>query len=240
MATGTMLGALRGYFGVAAAVQGVRSAYKEYGESVPPEIQTALSATITAMSHDAALIVSQLNERRTTFTAGPEADLLDTAIRIVPLVYDETVAWPGGGTMGLSKVGVGAVEVAVKAAFELGPWLKKAIGWIIAAGATIVGATLYIDWRRSMDPMYGVAKAFEMDAFLQTRREADMARCAGNRECEAKVDAKYNRMYTWAFDKILKPGGAECGLLDTPRGTIIGGLVGAGLGWAGMRRLMRT
>lgn len=240
MATGTLLGALRGYFGYMAAVQGVRSVFKDMGESVPPEIASAIDAVVAASRTDSTNLVAELNRVRSGMAPGICASVLEVALALVPRVYDETLAWPGiGGTTGFAKAGLGVAEVAVKAAFELGPWLKKAIGWIFAVGAGTVGAmVLYRVWQAT-DPMTGLARWFEMDTALQLRAESERQRCAGDKECEKAVDAKYRRAYA-AFSNALLPDAAgECGLLDAPAGAMIGGLVGIGFGWAGMRRLMR-
>lgn len=239
MATGTLLGALRGYFGYMAAVQGVRSVFKDLGESVPPEIASAIEAVVVASRADSTNLVAELNRVRTGMAAGIDASVLDVALALVPRVYDETLAWPGtGGTTGLAKTGLGVVPVVAKVAFELGPWLKKAIGWIFAVGASTVGAmVLYRVWQ-STDPMIGLSRVIELDATIELRRQNDLARCAGDKACEATVNRKWDRVGS-AFSKELLPGGDECGLLDAPAGTMIGGLVGIGLGWAGMRRLMR-
>lgn len=61
-------------------------------------------------------------------------------------------------------------------------------------------------------------------------------------ECETAEDRpscmRSARRYCKEMEEITSGDSDSCGLLQTPYGTLIGGLLGVGLGWAGMRRIM--
>lgn len=128
---------------------------------------------------------------------------------------------------------VGAI--ALKGWWETLPPFARHVGEVII-GLIGVAAGVYIVNRwivpQIEDPT-GIKAKLNIRAAVRSACQKAVDDCpAGDTECLR--DAK-------RFCKELKADedGTGCGLLDTPYGTIIGGIVGFGLAWSGMRTIMR-
>ena len=74
--------------------------------------------------------------------------------------------------------------------------------------------------------------------------QKDFERCnaisdeAARKSC-INVATTMNEALAKRISENMGGKGQACGPIDTPIGTLLGGLVGVGLGWAGLRRIMR-
>jgi len=257
---GTLFGAIRGYMMGLEAVQRLRWAEAvgaRLGLSLPPEIQSAIVGILEGSEKDRDAILAEIGAARPFYDAA-DRRVLDAAEAYVRGVYQETLLYqPGVPTEGIKlgqplgpairmlqwarawaaaqKETVAVANAAGKIPY-IGPWLKKALGWVIvgtAAGAGVIA--LYRVWQRT-DPLYGISVAIEGKNALEAAKQRAVTRCGDDKACIEREIGWFTKL----DDAIPIPGReGECGLLDTPTGTLIGLLAGAGFGWAGMKRLKR-
>lgn len=259
----TLLGALRGYFGAMAAAQGAKflsTVAARTGDPLPDRWDNYVRELIEAGARDAANIVAEIAAAKVGVTDPDDIAILDSASTAVLSVQAETES-VGTGTMGAAKAlgqlrpAIAAMEWAanwalaaetavagstVSASRPVWPALKRALAWIFgitAAGAG--GIFLYRAWERS-DPLYSVKMAYEGSALLQAKRDQEIASCGGDEECIARAKARADKFASYLDNSLINKDSGDCGMLDTPTGTLIGALVGIGFGWSGMRRLMRS
>ena len=262
MATGTLLGALGGYFAVLSSVQKlcfVREVFRSMeDETWPVEFNTIIKDVLLAAEVDAVSIVEQLEAAKVG--AEPrDATMLESLVSLVSLVLDETKRYSvplteaeGGGKQLSLAIGVASWaaryaraaqavegEAAATRTLPLGKWVKEALKWFFGIGVTVGGGMILYRFWQSTDPMVMLGRFYAgMDA-IENRRARDLEACGDDVACQQRVNARHDTVAHAFGNKVLDKPGSSCDMLDTPSGTLIGALVGTGFGWAGMRYIMR-
>ena len=183
---------------------------------------------IAAALDDQATVV---NARRAKILRGVAALIRADAAAVVanPDISPRAFGLPaaGGGMPGLRGLTDPMTWAAVGNAFKK---ILITLGIIGAAAGTLgIAYTGYRVFLRS--PAERAAEDIEVLRITESSRQADLAKCKDDPDPEGCAD-RINEMY----DRVA--GGSCSDILDTPLGSGLGLLVGAGLGYVGMRKIM--
>lgn len=205
----------------------------------PDALWTLLAKQEEALHYEADALATALEEhakvsrgRRAKILVGvaglirkDQADL-DASTVISPRAFNRPTTGPGMG-------GLKGWWTSPMTWTEVGNAFKKiliALGIIGGIGAGVTGAVigyrafLRTEAEKARDDIEGAR-------VIQASRAADLAKCATDPDPEACRD-QVNELYD-----SLMPGGCS-DVLDTPLGSTLGLLAGAGLGYVGMRKIM--
>lgn len=109
---------------------------------------------------------------------------------------------------------------------------------IIGLITLVVGPPVgYVIWKKALEP----SEAEKVQEIINNIILADLRRCGADQDCKMKAIERGEAIRIKALgielDNLLT--GGKCDLLDTPLPTVIGMLFGIGLGYSGMRSIMR-
>lgn len=206
------------------------------GQNVSADVWTAMQREEEALDYEATEIVGALTElaagstgRRKKVLAGVAGLIAadQTALKAMPLDPRLFSIPPVGGVAGGMKGLLSPLSWA-----EVGTLFKKlVVGLGVILGAGVVGTAAYVGYRAFLrTPADRAADTAETINAIIASKASSLAACASQpdpEQCREDVNDLYDS---------LMPG--SCGILKTPLGSILGGLVGIGAGYVGMRKLM--
>ncbi len=187
------------------------------GPEAKARLAPSMDALRLALEDEAVVIVEAYSSGR-TLAAKRVATLVPNAWAEVKAYADEPLPDTGMGGLG------GALDV-----------VKKVGEWIRAVGPYVLGLFIFV--KIGPDKVFsGIGRLFEgeeekekrkRDAALAWRRDKEtelekcLRDCGADRACLARCKADVDFVYD-----TFGPDAAECGLLDTPAGTSLGGIFG--------------
>jgi len=159
--------------------------------------------------------------------------VFDAYAESASIVANPTDETPFGG---MKVLGVTApeAETAIKLAERLGKSLLKLCYFLAGATITVIA---YVKVSPLLFDPAGTHAAAQTWNDVQSECASMRGRCAaGDNECLRAADVFCGQLRKMALSDL--PGSGDCGVLDTPYGTLVGLVLGVGFGWAGMRKVM--
>lgn len=113
----------------------------------------------------------------------------------------------------------------------------RAVGWFIAGMFGIYYGARIINEKFLVTDAERILRDLENQDALQAKIDQKIAACGDDAECVRRVNARYARVLEAMQDAVV---GEECGIFDTPEGSLIGavlgvlgGVVGVDAVWSG-------